>query len=296
MNAPDAQAAAHQAGESRPVESGARLGFAVSGVLHLLIAWIALKVAWSSSGQSPDQSGALTALARSPGGPLLLWIAVVGFALLAVWQLTEVIRVHKVSDRLKAGGKLVVAAALAWTARKFATGSPTSSSGRTADFTATVMRHTGGRLVIAVVGLAVIGVGGYHVYKGWKKKFLQELQEHPGSWITQIGRAGYIAKGAALVAVGLLFLLAAVRKAPSESTGLDGGLRTLREAPAGSLLLSLLAIGIAAYGVYSIARAVRARWISRPVPCRRDQVICRAQPVPAHGPDYLSGSHPPHRD
>ncbi len=51
---------------------GARLGFAVSGVLHLLIAWIALKVAWSTSGGSANQSGALSTLARGPGGALLL--------------------------------------------------------------------------------------------------------------------------------------------------------------------------------------------------------------------------------
>lgn len=67
------------------------------------------------------------------------------------------------------------------------------------------------------------------------------------------------AKGVALIMVGFLFVLAAARNAPSKPTGLDGALRTLRQAPAGSWLLSLVAIGIAAYGVYSIARARYAR-------------------------------------
>src|SRR5450759_4264394 len=43
----------------RALQMGARVGYAVSGVLHLLIGWIALQVAWSASPKSADQSGAL---------------------------------------------------------------------------------------------------------------------------------------------------------------------------------------------------------------------------------------------
>lgn len=259
VDTPDAKETAHQAGESKPVQWGARLGFAVSGVLHLLIAWIALKVAWSTGGGSANQSGALSTLAGNPGGVLLLWVVVAGFALLALRELTQVILANGMSDRAKAVSKLVVNTALAWTAFKFATGSPSSSRGKTEDFTATLMHHPGGRLAVAAIGLAVVGVGGYHVYKGWTKKFLHDLREHPGNAIVQTGRAGYVAKGIALIMVGFLFVLAAARNAPSKSTGLDRALRTLRQAPAGTWLLSLVAIGIAAYGVYSIARARYAR-------------------------------------
>ncbi|TWP34229.1 DUF1206 domain-containing protein [Leekyejoonella antrihumi] len=261
MDTPDVKTMARQAGDSKPIEWGARLGYAVNGLLHLLIAWIALKVAWSSGGGgSPNQSGALATLAHTPGGPLLLWVTVAGFVLLAVWQLTEAISgASSGADRVKAAGKLVVYGVLAWTALKFATGGSTSSSGRTEDFTAIAMRHSGGRLVVAVLGLAVVGVGGYHVYKGWRKKFVKDLQEHPGNSVIQAGRTGYVAKGVALVAVGFLFLVAAIRRAPSKATGLDGGLRTLREAPAGAVLLSLVALGIAAYGIYSFARSRYAR-------------------------------------
>lgn len=259
VDTPDVKETAQQAGESKPVEWGARLGFAVSGLLHLLIAWIALKVAWSSSGGGANQSGALSTLARNPGGPFLLWVVVAGFALLAVWQLTQAIRVSEMSDRAKAAGELAVNGALAWTAFKFATGSPSSSRGRTEDFTATLMQHAGGRIVVVAIGLAVIAVGGYHVYKGWTKKFLEDLQKHPGNGIVEMARAGYIAKGVALILVGFLFLLAAIRNAPSKASGLDGGLRTLREAPAGTWLLTLVALGIAAYGAYSLARVRYAR-------------------------------------
>lgn len=259
---PDVTRAAHEAGNSKIVENGARVGYAMSGLLHLLIGYIALKVAWSSGGGSADQSGALATLAKSTGGPLVLWLAVAGFALLAIWQLTEAVTgAHgsEAADRAKSVGKLVMYAALAWTALKFAVGSSTSSKGQTEDFTASLMSHTGGRLLVGALGLGVIAVAGYHAYKGWTKKFLEDLREHPGSWAVNAGRFGYIAKGVALAVVGFLFVVAGVRKAPSEATGLDGGLRTLREAPAGSVLLTLVALGFAAFGVYSFARARYAR-------------------------------------
>jgi hypothetical protein len=55
--------------ESQPaLQVGARLGYAISGLLHLLIGWIALRVACSASGSSADQSGALQSLAGNALG------------------------------------------------------------------------------------------------------------------------------------------------------------------------------------------------------------------------------------
>jgi hypothetical protein len=262
VDTPDVTTAAHEAGNSAVVENGARVGYAMSGVLHLVIAYIALKVAWSSGGGSADQSGALATLASSTGGPFVLWLAVAGFFLLALWQLTEAVTgAHgaEAADRAKAVGKMVVYAALGWTALKFAMGSSSSSKGQTKDFTASLMSHTGGRLLVGAIGVGIVVVAGYHVYKGWTRKFLEDLREDPGTWAVNAGRFGYIAKGVALSVVGFLFVLAAVHKAPSEATGLDGGLRTLRDAPAGGVLLTLVALGFAAYGIYSFARARYAR-------------------------------------
>ena len=74
--------------ENQPLlQIGARVGYAVSGVLHLLIGWIALQAAWSTSGgTSADQSGALQALAGNAAGRLTLWVAVVGLLALGWWQ------------------------------------------------------------------------------------------------------------------------------------------------------------------------------------------------------------------
>ena len=253
-----AKGAAAKAGNHPVVEWGARLGYAASGVLHLVLAWLTVQVAFGSGGQA-SQSGALATVARQPFGLFLLWVLTVGFALLAVWQVTEVFTAHETFDRVKAGGKAVLYAALAYTALQFALGGHTSSNKQTKDFTQTLMEAPAGRILVGLLGLGIIGVGLYHVYKGWKQKFLEDLQEHPGRWAVISARIGYIAKGIALVAVGVLFIAAAVQERAGKTTGLDGALKSLRDLPAGQVILVGIGIGLAAYGVYSFARARYAR-------------------------------------
>jgi len=252
--------------ESQPLlQIGARVGYAVSGVLHLMIGWIALQVAWSASGKSADQSGALQALAGNSVGRLTLWVAVVGFFALGLWQVANALASHPSPGsspwpaRAKGISKAVLYFALAWASFNTAKGHPSSSKAQSADFTASLLQHNGGRLVVAVVGLAVVGTGGYHVVKGWARKFLQDLSQNPGVLATRAGVVGYIAKGFALVVVGVLFLSAAAQNSARKATGLDGALRTLRQQPEGPWLLTAVALGIAAYGVYSFARARHAR-------------------------------------
>lgn len=263
MDTNDVKQAAARAGDHPAVENIARLGYAVSGILHLLIGWLALQVAWvGGSGGSADQSGALQTLSGNEVGKVILWIAVVGFIGLGLWNVIELIVGRgQTSDRVKSGAKAVVYLFLGVSAFTYTRsgGSGSSSSSQTVDFTATLMAQPAGKILVGAVGLAVIGVGIYHVVKGARKKFLQDLREHPGQWVVRAGVFGYIAKGIALGVVGALFILAAVRNQPGESTGLDGALRTLRDAPLGQWLLTVIALGFACYAVYSFGRARYAR-------------------------------------
>ena len=263
MNTSEATSVAREAGNSAVVEWGARIGYVALGIIHLLIAWIALKVAWGIGGgesNSADTSGALKTMAGSGTGIVLLWVCVVGFLLLAVWQLLDaVIGYGETKDRLKAGAKCVTYLFFAWTTLQVTRGAGSSAEEQTEDFTAGLMGSPGGRILVGLVGLIVLGIAGYHVYKGWTKKFLRDLREHPGDWAVTAGRIGYIAKGVALVIVGFFFLVAAWQADPDKAQGLDGALKTLKDQPFGPFLLTLVAAGIAAYGVYSFARSRYAR-------------------------------------
>jgi hypothetical protein len=265
VNTSDLKRAASSASDHPALEGAARVGYAVSGLLHLLIGWIALQVAFGSPTKSADQSGALGSLAQNGLGEVLLWVAVAGFLGLALWQAVDAVAGHPGGGkdawggRAKAAGKAVVYLALAWSSFSFAQGRASSSKRQSVDFTASLLSKPGGRVLVVAVGLTIIVVGIYHVVKGWKKKFLRDLEDNPGPWATRAGRVGYIAKGVALAIVGILFCGAGLHRQASEATGLDGALRTLRGEPFGTVLLVVMALGFAAYGLYSFSRAKHAK-------------------------------------
>lgn len=263
MNSSHAKSLARDVDDNPALQAAARLGYVVNGLIHLALAWIALQVAFASHSGAADQSGALATLSDNPVGKVVLWVAVVGFAGLGVWQLVDAAVAHHGDgawkDRLKGVAKGIVYLVLAYSSWNFARGHGKSSRKQSVDFTATLMHHTGGRLLVGAIGVAIIVIGGYLVYKGWKKKFLEDLQGHPGVWTVRAARVGYVAKGVALAIVGVLFVVAGLQKRASEASGLDGALRALREQPFGPYLLTLVALGLAAYGLYSFARARYAK-------------------------------------
>jgi hypothetical protein len=243
------------------------------GVVHLLVAWLALQLAWGGGGgQSADQSGALATLARQPFGKPLLWIITVGLIALAIWQAAEALRWRSgwsasgrtrkkaVQKTVKSVAKAVVYLALAFTTVKFAVGSGQSSAQQQQQRTAGVFGWPGGRFLVGIAALVLIGIGVQHVYKGVKKTFLKQidLAEAPPKaekLITRLGQVGFPAKGVALALVGGLVGYAAITFDPSKASGLDGALRTILDAPFGTVLLTIVALGIACFGAFLFARA-----------------------------------------
>jgi len=262
-----AEQVADDIGDHPALEGLARAGYAVNGLLHILIAGIVVQIVAGRGGEA-DQAGALQAVAQLPLGGVMLWVGVVGYAGLTLWQLLDAIAGYRpgakadavsVADRLKDAGKAGVYAVLAWTTWKFASGGSTDSGKTTSDFTTTLMSAPAGQLLVGAVGLGVLAVGGYHVWKGVTRKFLEDLDDNApgrlGRAVEMAGLVGYVAKGVALGIVGLLFGWAAWTTDPNDATGLDGAVRSLADEPFGSLTLAVIAAGFVAYGIYSMARA-----------------------------------------
>ena len=250
----DTRSAAVSAHDNVWFQRAARAGFAVSGLLHLLIAWIVLQLALGDGGNA-DQSGALATLAAQPGGSVMLWVAAVVLAALGVWQIVEIFVETELKDRGKAAAVGIVYLALAFSAAKFAMGSGTSSGQQNAGLSGQMMQSGWGKAVLIVVALVLIGVGGYHVYKGAAKKFVEELTVSDSAAVTWTGIVGYVAKGLVLIGVGVLVVVATLTSDPAKATGVDGAVKTLGSAPFGKVLLVIAAIGLAAYGGYGFIRA-----------------------------------------
>ncbi|WP_423918654.1 DUF1206 domain-containing protein [Frigoribacterium sp. 2-23] len=262
----DARGVASRLQNSRPMTTLARVGFAMNGVIHILIGVIALGVAFGDGGEA-DQGGALGQLASHPGGAVLLWVIVVGLWALGSFQILEAALVRGTerddwAERAKAGGKGIAYLAVGFTAFTFARGGSSDSSGQTQSISARLLAAPGGVVLLVVLGLAVIAIGAYLVAKGARQKFREDLVVPAGSagrTTVALGVVGYVAKGVALGVVGVLFVVAAVTADPSEATGLDGALKSLASLPFGQVVLTAVALGLIAFGVYSFVRARRAR-------------------------------------
>ncbi|QYB01527.1 DUF1206 domain-containing protein [Rhodococcus sp. USK10] len=262
--------AVDKATDSTTFERVARAGHVMSGFVHLLIAYIIVQLAFGSGGNA-DQSGALGTLASKPGGRIALWVATIAFIAMALWRLAEtVLGPHATEksgdnddtsllDRAKAFGLAVVYFAFAFSSYQFASGGGKSSGQQNAGMSARLMESGAGKTLLVIVGLVAVAIGGYHIYKGAAKNFLDDLKGTPSKFVEPLGVVGYVAKGLVIAGAGVLVIVAVLNSDPSKATGIDGAVKTLGSAPFGQFLLILAALGIAAYGLYSFVMARYAR-------------------------------------
>jgi len=248
--------------DSRAVEIGARVGLACYGVTHLLIAWLALQIAFGGGGgQQANQKGAFQQLTDNTFGKILLWVIVVGFVAVGLWRLGQAIWGYRyVSDKKKqlrkrgtSAFKAVVFFTLTVLAVRTAIGSGGGGNGQQ-QATAGVLGLPGGQWIVGLVGLGIIVAGGSKIYAGWKKKFEDDMNmpsdQKTRQAVERTGQIGYIAKGVSIAVIGVLVVIAAIQFDPAKAAGLDAALRSLAQTPLGPWLLVVVALGLAAYGVF----------------------------------------------
>ncbi len=63
-----------------------RFGDLCYGIVHVLVAVLALRVAFGRSSNELDQRGAVGAIASAPFGGVLLWVIAVGLFAFGIWQ------------------------------------------------------------------------------------------------------------------------------------------------------------------------------------------------------------------
>ena len=259
---------AQQAGDSASLEVIARVGLIAYGVVHLLIGWLALQIAWgASASNSADVSGALRTLADEPFGKILLWLVAVGLVALALWQASATIwgyRNHEGAERVRkqvtSGAKAVIYAALGVSAASVALGLGSWSSQSQQQTTSGVLAWPAGYMIVVVTGLIIIGVGVAGVVKGVKKSFVEEIDTSSMSpvareGVARLGQVGYIAKGVALGVVGGLLSYAALTFVRQKAQGLDNALQAILAQPFGRYLLTVVALGFLAFGLFAFAPA-----------------------------------------
>lgn len=260
--------AAEEVSNTRALDAVARFGYAITALLHLLIGIVAIRLALGGSGEA-DTAGAIETLAQGTPGRIAVWAGFIGCMGLALWQLGEATvrsrslpRRTRLSKGFTSGALSVVYTVLALTFANFAVGPGSDASRATIHFSAIALNFPFGTFLLSSVGVAVAGVGVYFTIKGVLRKFRPELSFFDsvrGSIIDVLGVIGHVAKGIALILVGVLFGVAAIQHNPGRPTGLDASLKALLEQPAGQYVLGVIGIGFICHGIFGIVRAKYGR-------------------------------------
>jgi hypothetical protein len=258
---------------SGAVELAARAGYASRGAVYLSVA---VMVVLKAAGLTPHAEGAVRALAawaQWPVGVVLLWIIGVGLCGFAVWRaLQSVADVEHLGLGAKAlftrTGKAVsglLYGALGLTVlRLLDTLRDLRKSDADAE-TAASIQHTlalpFGRTLVIAFGALLLAVGAGNMVRAFVDHFTRALGSNP-HWDRVIGglaRVGYFARGLAFLPPGAFIVLAGWRSRPHEALSIGHSLDTVLALPFGTALLAVEGLGLAAFGVFGLAKALCRR-------------------------------------
>ncbi len=265
----------------------ARAGYSARGVVFLLIAALALFS--SFAGGRPDTQSALSAILQQPFGRI--WIGLIGLGLagFVVWRLAQSLANADGQDddlkgyaiRAALFGSAITYAGLAVTSLMMAMQmSGGGGSGGEEGLAAWVMTQPFGRYLAGIIGIGFVIGGVITAMKGIKRRFGRylNLDAEKNSPAVLISIYGLVARGAVFAIVGVFFLYAAFTVDPEQAGGMADALAWVQSLPFGGVIYAVVAVGLAAFGIYNF---VEARYRRIWVPNARDLVDGLTPPKPS---------------
>jgi hypothetical protein len=245
------------------LEKMARFGYAAKGLVYLLVGGLALAAALGTGGQTTGSTGALVWISDSVLGRVLLAAIAIGLVGYVIWGLIRALANPEHdggAKRFYHGTVAVVYTLLAIEAvRMILNGGATGGQGSddTAHWSATLMQQPFGQWFLGAIGVGVALFGVQQLINAWRvdlddRLALGSMSATARTWAVRTGRLGLAARGVVFAIIGAYVVIAAVESQPSEARGLDGVLDMMAQTP---WLLGLIAVGLAAYGIYNLVRA-----------------------------------------
>ncbi|WP_300018390.1 DUF1206 domain-containing protein [Pseudonocardia sp.] len=256
----------------RVVDALGRVGLVGYGLVHLMVAWLALQLALRMPDAPADAAGAVGAISRLPGGFAALAVGAAGLTAFALWQLAAAAVgfrwVHggeRVRKRFGAVAKSIATGGLAVITVDYLLG-PARPGGDSAarSLAAALLEQQAGRWLLGGAAVTIMVLAVMMTYTGVRRTFLGDLDLDavPAAGravIAGLGVAGHLSRALVLAVVGVLTGVAALTGDPARAGGLDAALRALGSAAPGSAVLTLVAAGIGAFGLFCLADAATRR-------------------------------------
>ena len=260
-----------------------RIGWVAKGVVYSLVGVLSLIVGLNardaggdaaSGGQEASQTGAITRIAESSYGVVLLYVVAAGLVVYALWRLMSVLLPadNDVKTWLTRAGYLVSAVTylfLAWTAVTLARrprSSGESEDARVERFTRDVMNDDLGRAAVFAIGAVLLVLAAVFLWKAVSAHFESHLL--PGSvgpvshqTLVLLGRIGWVGRAGMMALIGFFLVRAAVTFDASEAEGLDGSLRRAASSTIGLVLVVVVGAGLLVFGAFCILSAPKQRLV-----------------------------------
>ena len=250
------------------MEKVARFGLFAQGVSFGLVAVLAIKLALGDGGKATDRQGALRTIAEGGIGRGVVIALAIGFGCYALWRLFEAVFGSKVESnedespwkRVGALGKAAIYGSLCATAISVIAGEGGGSGNEEKEATAGILGWPAGRWIVMAIAAGIAGAALWNLYRGLSQRFLKQLKTGEMSstvrtWATRIGVVGLLARAAVFGLIAWFFFDAAADYNANKAEGLDGALRKLAAEDYGTWLLSIVAAGLFAYGVFCVIQA-----------------------------------------
>jgi hypothetical protein len=243
-----------------------RAGYAGRGLIYLVVAGFSLW-AISRGGEAQGTNTALARLENTAGGGVLLSLIALGLLAYGLWRLIAAaldLDAHGRDGKglvartgMAVSGVLHLGLAFAALSLLVTSGGSEGES-RIREWVGTVMGWPGGRWLVGLAGLAIVGAGLKYIIEGWTAGYEKYLAASPQTtrWRNAL-RFGEAAHGVVIAMIGLLFLLAAIRADPSEAGGMAGAFNWLGGQAYGRVLVAVLCLGLLGFALFC---GVNARW------------------------------------
>ena len=181
-----AEQAGRDAATSKWMTMLARLGYAVKGVVYLVIGILAVQLAAGRGGKAIDQRGAVHTIYDQPFGRFLLVVVAIGLIGFALWSFIQALldtegKGNQAKGILARVGYAAVGVSYGLLAvgtiqLLAGTGNGGKSSTTSAqNWTGILLKYSIGVALVVVVGLAVLGIAGYLFYRAYSANFQRKL-------------------------------------------------------------------------------------------------------------------------
>lgn len=241
-----------------------RVGYLGRGLVYLAVAGISLYSIWRG-GQAQDTSSALGWLENTWGGGLALFLILLGMLAYAIWRVVDA--AYDLEDYGSDGKGIVARLGMLVTgtihlgigvlAFSLLFGRGGGGEGSSIPrYVGAVMGWPGGRWIIGLVALLILGAGAYYLRQGWKNEYRKHLRANrfTARWNTVL-KAGVMAHGAVIGVIGLLFLFAAWRANPQEAGGVGEAFSWLYDQAYGRILVTALCVGLVGFAIFCLVNA-----------------------------------------